>query len=408
MTKKIGLNLGVAEFDPEEKPVVSICMIVKNAEDDLVRCLDSFLPIIARPMCELIIVDTGSTDHTLDVAYSYTDKVFHYEWNDDFSAARNFAISHASGKWIMTVDADEALKQESLYNLMAVFGMEDLEVNTMLLRIRNFGTQDRKQYSDMMHPRIFRNDGSFHYHGKIHNKPAGKPPHLFLKNVIFFHYGYMFDDEELLEKKSNRSLPLLQEAYSDDPNDLHTLLHLIKTHFSMHNWKEVVKLEKRWNKQMRKAKFHDGWYAYLEGFIDILSSHLFLGDTKSALRSQKETERYSKKITSIYLMLGNHCNSRDIEKAREYFEKAIDSSRQERSDYEKLLANDGRKGVAHAYNWLSIYWYSKGDLEKSGEYMNAGIMLSKNNEMQFRWDVWNDPLIQQVKEKKHEQNRKAG
>ena len=98
---------------------LSICMIVKDEESNLQRCLDSFLPIInmkddetLQPLVELIIVDTGSTDRTVNVAKKYTDKVFVKEfipWN--FSDARNYGIAKATGDWIMIVDADEELTQ---------------------------------------------------------------------------------------------------------------------------------------------------------------------------------------------------------------------------------------------------------------------------------------------------------
>ena len=86
-------------------PTVSLCMIVKNEEAVLSRCLDS----LAGLMDEIIIVDTGSTDSTKDIAGLYTDKVYDYEWNDDFAAARNFSFSLATMDYIYAPDADEFL-----------------------------------------------------------------------------------------------------------------------------------------------------------------------------------------------------------------------------------------------------------------------------------------------------------
>ncbi|MBE5937764.1 MAG: glycosyltransferase [Lachnospiraceae bacterium] len=86
---------------------VSLCMIVKNEEKVLKRCLDS----IADLMDEIIIIDTGSTDSTKEIAYSYTDKVYDYEWCNDFSAARNYSFSFATKEYIYTADADEVLDE---------------------------------------------------------------------------------------------------------------------------------------------------------------------------------------------------------------------------------------------------------------------------------------------------------
>ena len=85
-------------------------MIVKNEERILARCLDS----IADLMDEIIIVDTGSFDRTKEIAARYTDKIYDFEWIDDFSAARNFAFSKAGGDYIYSADADEVELKEIL------------------------------------------------------------------------------------------------------------------------------------------------------------------------------------------------------------------------------------------------------------------------------------------------------
>ena len=84
---------------------VSMCMIVKNEQDILKRCLDSY----AGTYDELIIVDTGSSDNTKAIASEYTDKIYDFTWINDFSAARNFAFSKASCEYIFSADADEEL-----------------------------------------------------------------------------------------------------------------------------------------------------------------------------------------------------------------------------------------------------------------------------------------------------------
>lgn len=88
---------------------ISLCMIVKNEEKVLDRCLTS----IADLMDEIIIVDTGSTDRTKEIARNYTDQIYDFEWIDDFSAARNFAFSKATKEYIYSADADEVLDEEN-------------------------------------------------------------------------------------------------------------------------------------------------------------------------------------------------------------------------------------------------------------------------------------------------------
>ncbi len=88
---------------------ISLCMIVKNEENVLERCLES----IADLMDEIIIVDTGSADRTKEIAARYTDQVYDFEWIDDFSAARNFSFSKATKDYIYAADADEVLDEEN-------------------------------------------------------------------------------------------------------------------------------------------------------------------------------------------------------------------------------------------------------------------------------------------------------
>lgn len=88
---------------------ISLCMIVKNEERVLARCLDS----IADLMDEIIIVDTGSTDATKEIAARYTDQIYDFEWVEDFSAARNFSFSKATRDYIYAADADEVLDEEN-------------------------------------------------------------------------------------------------------------------------------------------------------------------------------------------------------------------------------------------------------------------------------------------------------
>ena len=91
----------------KKKTTVSLCMIVKDEQKHLAQCLDSVKPIVD----EMIIVDTGSTDRTIDIATVFGAQVFDFEWVDDFAAARNFSISKATGDWILIMDADEVISK---------------------------------------------------------------------------------------------------------------------------------------------------------------------------------------------------------------------------------------------------------------------------------------------------------
>jgi len=93
---------------------ISACLIVKNEEKYLDRCLKS----IYKYVDEIIITDTGSTDKTIEIAKKYTDKIYFLKWSDDFAAARNFCQSHAAGEYILRIDADEYFLEEDIIQLV--------------------------------------------------------------------------------------------------------------------------------------------------------------------------------------------------------------------------------------------------------------------------------------------------
>ncbi|MFZ2655904.1 MAG: glycosyltransferase family 2 protein, partial [Victivallales bacterium] len=94
-------------------PTLSVCMIVKNEEAFLGRCLKS----VVDHVDEIIIVDTGSTDRTVGIAKSFGARIYYHPWQDDFSLHRNQSISYARGRWIFIIDADEEYRASSKRNL---------------------------------------------------------------------------------------------------------------------------------------------------------------------------------------------------------------------------------------------------------------------------------------------------
>lgn len=97
---------------------ISLCMIVKDEEEHLPRCLAS----VADVVDEIVVVDTGSQDHTVAVAAAHGARVFQIPWTGDFSAARNAAIDRATGDWVLVLDADDELTPETRAALPPVGG----------------------------------------------------------------------------------------------------------------------------------------------------------------------------------------------------------------------------------------------------------------------------------------------
>ena len=108
---------------------LGICMIVKDEEDVLARCLDS----IQETYDELIVADTGSTDKTVEIAKTYTDKVYTFEWVYDFSAARNYAFSLSECDFLMWLDADDVLDETNRQALKALKNSLTADVDMVMM-----------------------------------------------------------------------------------------------------------------------------------------------------------------------------------------------------------------------------------------------------------------------------------
>lgn len=144
---------------------ISLCMIVKNEADILARCLNS----VADIMDEIVIIDTGSTDRTKEVAARYTDKIYDFTWINDFSAARNFSFSKASCEYIYSADADEVVDEVNRKRFLDLKQTMDSEVELVQMYYVNqlkFGTV--YNYDREYRPKLFKRNRSFTWIDPIH------------------------------------------------------------------------------------------------------------------------------------------------------------------------------------------------------------------------------------------------
>jgi glycosyltransferase involved in cell wall biosynthesis/Tfp pilus assembly protein PilF len=202
------------------KPRISVSMIVKNEEKMLPDCLESIKDIAD----EIIIVDTGSSDRTKEIANVYNAKLFDFKWIDDFSAARNHALKHCSGDWILYLDADERLEESSKEELLKVIRTQDNNIGGFICIIQS--SHMRLDGSPELHrggyPRLFKNFGypSIHFKGRVHEQIT---PSIIALNKVFVltdikirHLGYN-QPREIMEEKIKRNYKMLLAHIKDEP-----------------------------------------------------------------------------------------------------------------------------------------------------------------------------------------------
>lgn len=151
---------------------ISLCMIVKNEEDTLARCLDS----VSSFVDEIIIVDTGSTDSTKQIAAGYTDNIYDFAWIEDFSAARNFAFSKATKEYLLWLDADDILSPEDAASILRLKAELPPDTDMVYLKYNTgFDAQGNVTFS-YYRERLLRRDKHFRFEGAVHEAipPRGK------------------------------------------------------------------------------------------------------------------------------------------------------------------------------------------------------------------------------------------
>jgi len=211
---------------------LSICMIAKDEEKNLDRCLSSLKPLLDNDIAELVFVDTGSTDNTINIAKKYTENIYIHPWQGSFSEARNYNISLAKGEYIFIMDADEEIMKEEINKIIKEFSSDEYKkYNTFSFKLKNFSDVECKKFSIMTQNLIFRNDGTFYYSGNVHNQPIYKAPVKHL-DVNILHYGYIMTDD-IKDKKFNRTATLLKKELERDPKNLYYRYQL-SVSYSMH------------------------------------------------------------------------------------------------------------------------------------------------------------------------------
>lgn len=199
-------------------PGIALVMIVKDEEKQLPRCLAS----VARIVDELVIVDTGSSDGTVEIARGEGARVIHKPWTGDFSAARNTGIAAANREWILVLDADEELDPHARRRMRQV--LRQTRADALQVTVRNLAPpQEPIAFTDLRSTRLFRRRANYRYEGAIHEqvtpsilRAGGR---VDAADLIVLHHGYESGLAQGDKDRASRNLASIETALAANPGD---------------------------------------------------------------------------------------------------------------------------------------------------------------------------------------------
>lgn len=221
-------------------PTISLCMIVKDEAKYINNCLESVKGLVN----EIIIVDTGSSDQTIEICEKHGAKVYSYEWNNDFAEARNYGLSFSTGDWILWLDADEELDATEKAKIPEF--LANTNAHVLSLPIYNYYGEtiqvDKNNAYILYQLRLFRNHKNIKFHNRIHETPF-LPAELTendIENipVSIHHYGYLQHIVEM-KQKGQRNIKLLQQELLDSTHSPWIEYHLASEFYRQKEYQQA-------------------------------------------------------------------------------------------------------------------------------------------------------------------------
>ncbi|MBE5939382.1 MAG: glycosyltransferase [Lachnospiraceae bacterium] len=297
--------------------MISVCIITKNEKELLEKCLKAIEPY----GFEIVVVDTGSTDGTKEMVGKYTDKIFDFRWCNDFSAARNFSISKATGEVILVLDSDEIVTKLDLEKLQFLTKNYPRYAGR-IIRINEYETAGNFVRNKEKITRIF-SKKNYYYTGTIHEQvtPIGgdisAEVEVYDAPVEVFHLGYA-GTEEQRKAKAMRNAGLLLKEYEHNNRDPYIIYQLGKSYYMFGDYHKAMEyIEKAFEIDIN-PKLH-----YV---IDMMITYgycmLNTGRAADGLMLESVYEEFSYVADFLFVMGLIYMNNLMFDKAVEQFEKA--------------------------------------------------------------------------------------
>lgn len=291
-------------------------MIVRDEEDVLARCLNS----ISGVMDEIIIVDTGSKDRTIEIAKQYTDKIETFRWCDNFAAARNFAFSKASMDYVCWLDADDVLDENNRRAFLKL--KEELSADTDIVMMRYEVAFDENNYPIMSYyrERLMRRKMGFEWVGAVHEVivPRGK---MLYSDITVQH-------RKMHEGDRNRNLRIYERLIADGVAlDARQQFYYARELFAHARYTDAI---------AQLEAFLDNEQAWKENCIDACSDlagcYYHLGNDQKMLQSLFRSFCYDTPRAEICCKLGKHfLENENIEQAIYWYQQATQCKKKDRN-----------------------------------------------------------------------------
>lgn len=344
---------------------ISVCIIAKNEEKRIERLLTSLQPY----GFEIVLVDTGSSDRTKTIAAKYTNCIYDFVWQDDFSAARNFSLSMASNDWILMMDCDEWIQTLNLEELN-YFRKHLSHAVGSVVRENITGTPERSYLSIDQTERFF-NRKRFKYTGIIHEQLTPKFEktfEAFLLKTTIGHDGYLMSEEERLAK-ANRNISLLQKQLVNEPDNTYVLYQLGKGYEMLQdalNACHYFELAMQGNL--------DPTLAYTQALVISYGEALLaLEQYEKALTLESLYDKFAVSADFVYLMGMIYVHNKQYEKALDEFEKALTFPTARKEGANSFLAY---YEIGCILSLISEWGMARNYFEKCGDYAPAVYALS--------------------------------
>lgn len=220
---------------------ISICIITKNECDTLRQCLTCLKPYADAGKHEIVVVDTGSMDNTVEMCKEFTDKIYYFEWINDFSAARNYAAKKASHDWILCIDSDEFVTEWDEKELQKHIQTKSNIIGN-IIQSNTCGIGEKQYLSNDQASRLY-NKYFYSFNKTIHEQlepinPQTGHRYALLKLVVK-HMSYA-DTPEKLQQKAQRNINLLKKELKKNAHDPYTLFQLGQSYYMIEDYKSAL------------------------------------------------------------------------------------------------------------------------------------------------------------------------